>query len=493
MEWLALGEVSASLASLAAAWGVGYGRWSGHPAAALDPGTGARESRHTERITTDGIPTAQVQPGQGSGWLYLKQTGFKLSAGIRYIWRFQARADVAAGQSVNVPVSSMRDVSPWDGILFSTIKLTNQWQTFHIAVHAVVRIQDSGRVSLDVEFSPGRVYARNHDLVEAGQRGSARRARLMEAANVSLLGSGEGATPARMADYVTFLIATDRNYVNTAARHRPRRDRFAWSHHRHADGLRRPRHSRFAGRPRLPGQPLLHRPLQFPQHRLGRLRLAHPRRRGGRRWLVRFHRHGVGAPGRTPVHRQRVQPALAQHPRCRNRSRASPRFAAFQDWDAHRPLRLLPRPRLGRWRPNGFNINGDWTKFALIGQAAWLFRTGAVRAAAPLDVPVTAEERNQSATLGQSIAGWVVSRAGLSKETALVRAVELAPDSAAPVPGPSVAAEASSLTFDKVAKRFVLAAPMAAGIFGSAGGGRSRPAQSIWNCARAGGVSPIFW
>ena len=52
--------------------------------------------------TTDGIATAQIVPGAysgtGNGWLYLKQTGFQVTAGVRYVWRFEARADLGAGQ-----------------------------------------------------------------------------------------------------------------------------------------------------------------------------------------------------------------------------------------------------------------------------------------------------------------------------------------------------------------------------------------------------------
>jgi hypothetical protein len=163
--------------------------------------------------TVDGVPTAQVQVGAGSGWLFLKQTGFHMSAGTRYVWIFQARADVAAGLTVNTPISIMRDVSPWDGYLNSTIALTSQWQTYTIPVTGSFPIQDSGRVSLDVEYAPASVYARNWSLVQAGQRGLAV-GESIEAGNISLLGPAEGATAARLSDYTAFLIATDRNYVN---------------------------------------------------------------------------------------------------------------------------------------------------------------------------------------------------------------------------------------------------------------------------------------
>ena len=106
-----------------------------------------------------------------------------------------------------------------------------------------------------------------------------------------------------------------------------------------------------------------------------------------------------------------------------------------------------------------------------IGQSAWLFRTGAVRTSvAPLDVPVSAEQRNQSAQSGQSIASWVVNRAGLPRETPLTRRVRLARDAAVPVVSP-VPADTGELTFNQDAKLLLLNARSAAGVFGSAGKG----------------------
>jgi len=108
----------------------------------------------------------------------------------------------------------MRDVSPWDGFLYSSINLTNQWQTFTIPVTPSFSIDDSGRVSLDVEFASGNVLRAQH---ATGARGPARLAsgESLEAGTVSLLGPGEGATAARLADYTAFIIQTDRSFVNT--------------------------------------------------------------------------------------------------------------------------------------------------------------------------------------------------------------------------------------------------------------------------------------
>lgn len=64
-------------------------------------------------------------------------------------------------------------------------------------------------------------------------------------------------------------------------------------------------------------------------------------------------------------------------------------FGAFQDWDA---LVFFTYANKRNWEtdvPTGFNLNGDWGKFPNLGQAAWLFRTGAITPGkSPVDIPV---------------------------------------------------------------------------------------------------------
>jgi hypothetical protein len=56
-------------------------------------------------------------------------------------------------------------------------------------------------------------------------------------------------------------------------------------------------------------------------------------------------------------------------------------FAAFQDWDGIMHFAYSHGRHWDAAAPDGFNINGDWGKFVNIGQAAWIYRTGAVRPA----------------------------------------------------------------------------------------------------------------
>jgi hypothetical protein len=461
--------------SLVQAWGASTpdgpdllnGNW------VLEQGHG--KSGTLTKITTDGLPTAQVQPGQGSGWLFLKQVGFHVTAGARYLWSFQARVDVPAGQSVNVPVNVMRDVSPWDGFYSSTIKLTSDWQTFTFGVTAAFSIQDSGRVSLDVEYAPANVYARSMRLIEVGQRGLAA-GESIEAANISLLGPGEGATPARLNDYTTFLIATDREYVNAM------RDtvRDATDPLVPITGTQ----MGYGGLAILDSQDGLDYQdnhfyidhYNFPNTAWDgfdwRIRDAAAADNAWQSFTDMAWARPAGMPHTVSEYNQpwpnthgaEIDPSLAA-------------FAALQDWDGIMHFAYSHGRNWDDSVPNGFNINGDWTKFPVVGQAAWIFRTGAVQASrSVLSVPVTTAQRLQATEAGQSASTWVTARAGIARETALTRTVQLAKDSAERSPGnllavpkPPFVSDTGELTFDKDAKRMVVSSPLVTGVFGAIG------------------------
>jgi len=276
-----------------------------------------------------------------------------------------------------VPVTVMRDVSPRDGYLYSSINLTNQWQTFTIAVTGSFAIGDSGRVSLDVEYAPGNVYARNMTLVQAGQRGLAA-GESIEAANISLLGPSEGATAARMADYVSFLIATDRNYVNSL------RDTVRGA----TDSLAPITGTQmgYGGLAILDSQDGLDYQdnhfyidhYNFPNTAWDgldwRIRDATA---ASSTWSSFLDMAWARQAGRPYTVSEFNQPWPNTHGAELDVSLAA--FGAFQDWDGIMHFAYSHGRNWDDGVPNGFNINGDWTKFPLIGQAAWLFRTGAVK------------------------------------------------------------------------------------------------------------------
>lgn len=461
-QWLA--AKYGSTGSLAQAWGTSTadgpdllnGKWQ------LEQGHGKSGTLST--IAVDGIPTAQVQPGSGSGWLFLKETGFQMAQGVRYIWRFDARADLASGQTLNVPISVMRDVSPWDGLLYSNITLTNQWQSFAIPVTPSFAIQDSGRVSLDVEFAPGNVYARNMSLVQAGMRGLAA-GESIDTANVSLLGPAEGATPARLGDYVSFLIDTDRAYVNAL------RDTV----HAAADPLVPITGTQMAygGLSLLDSQDGLdYQDNHFYIDHYNFPNVAWD----GFDWRIRDAAAADSAwssfldmawareAGRPYTVSEFNQPWPNTHGAEIDISLAA--FASLQDWDGIMHFAYSHGRNWDDGVPNGFNINGDWTKFPVVGQAAWVFRTGAVRAdSSPVSVGVAGDQRIQAAESGQSAVSWVRGH-GTDPTLAFSRTVQLAKDGASTPPSGTPPGE---LTFDSRAGLFLLNASGAAGACGKIG------------------------
>ncbi len=475
-RWLA--AKYSDTAALTAAWGTGTpdgeniltDNWT------LEEGDG---KKGTLTLTTiDGVPTAQAaatSAQDGRGWVYLKQTKFKVSAGVRYIWRFEARADIPAGKAVNIPIAFKRDVSPWDGVLYSNVILTNQWQTYTIAVTPTFSIQDSGRVSLDVLYSPGPVYARNMTVVQAGERSLAD-GESIEQSNISLLGPGEGATRGRMSDHVAFLIATDRAYVNEM------RDTVRAE----TDALVPITGTQmgYGGLAILDSQDGLDYQdnhfyidhYNFPNTAWDgydwRIRDSAAADDGWTAFTSMAWARQAGRPYTVSeynqpwpnTHAAEIAPSLAA-------------FGAFQDWDGIIHFAYSHGRGWDDGVPNGFNINGDWTKYASIGQAAWLFRTGAVRGSrATLSLPVTAEMRNRSAQTGQSVSSWVVNWAGVPREQAFTRAVQLAKDStdafpaeAMAAPRPPYTADTGELSFDRPRKLLIVDAPQAAGVFGAVG------------------------
>jgi len=153
-------------------------------------------------------------------------------------------------------------------------------------------------------------------------------------------------------------------------------------------------------------------------------------------------------------------------------------FAAFQDWDGLMHFAYEHGREWDRGGPDGFNLNGDWTKWPNIGQSAWIFRTGAVAVAkVTVGIPLPFEARMESArqrTNGNAVR-FLKASAGYDANTALLHRVELATGKTEPLPESAKSAAApfqadtGEFTFDPGRRVFRLEAPRAAGVFGFAG------------------------
>ena len=154
-------------------------------------------------------------------------------------------------------------------------------------------------------------------------------------------------------------------------------------------------------------------------------------------------------------------------------------FAAFQDWDALMHFAWEHGREWDRGGPSGFNLNGDWSKWANVGQSAWIFRTGAIAPAKqlvaiplPMDARMDATRQKMN---GNSVR--FLKTAGYDANVAFVHRVAVDPKTSGPMPDAAKSltapyrADTGELTFDPASRLLRIEAPQVAGIFGSMGDG----------------------
>jgi hypothetical protein len=155
-------------------------------------------------------------------------------------------------------------------------------------------------------------------------------------------------------------------------------------------------------------------------------------------------------------------------------------FAAFQDWDSIMHFAYSHGRNWDGGVPDGFNINGDWTKFPVIGQSAWLFRSGAIRSGGePLSIPLPQADRlkAQRDRWNGNFSEYFRTVFGYAPEWAFAKKVELAKDQDFPAPAfaqsaptKPILADTGELTFNSDQKFFLIHSPFAAGAVGFLGG-----------------------
>ncbi len=154
-------------------------------------------------------------------------------------------------------------------------------------------------------------------------------------------------------------------------------------------------------------------------------------------------------------------------------------FGAFQDWNA---LMHFAYAHAAHWdleAPSGFDLVSDHTKLVAFGQAAWLFRSGAIRPGQQrIEIPVPLELRLAAARARRirDLPEFFQERLGLAPETIFVHPVGLVmndtgelPDSARQRPEAPYRADTGELSFDPARRLLLIHAPLAAGVFGFAG------------------------
>jgi hypothetical protein len=164
-------------------------------------------------------------------------------------------------------------------------------------------------------------------------------------------------------------------------------------------------------------------------------------------------------------------------------------FGAFQDWDSIMHFAYEHGRSWDQRVPSGFNINGDWGKFPNVGQSAWLFRTGAIQAGRePVTIAAPLAARLQAAREKRigNVAAALTASLGYQPEVALVHPVGVQAAEGKPAPeaakGPVASpfrSDTGELTYDQDQRRFLLAAPTAAGVFGFLGTGQKATAGAL--------------
>lgn len=462
--------------ALRAAWGEGQpdgpellpGRWTLENHA---PGRG----EPPEAVDLDGVPGIQVRVISGGNWVILKQVGFSVSEGASYLAEIELRADLPSGETRTVYWDVKQDVSPWRSQRGVNISVGNEWRRYRLAFTASFSMEGHGRMGLSVERLAGTtLYARNWSLREAGRRSLAE-GQTLEAGDVELVSDQEHSMEQRLNDYLEFLVECDRRYLLTILE-AVRGATDAWTP---VTGTQ----MGYGGLLNLDS----HRDLDYLDNHFYVDHYNFPNVAwDGRDWRIRDSSgvaSGLAAFQSMAVARAFGRPYTVSEFNQPWPNRQGPEidptlaaFAAFQDWDAIVHFAYEHSRAWDSRVPHGFNINGDWGKFANIGQSAWLFRTGAVQPArGSIELPVTREQRLRAGRerRNAAIAPFLKSLTGFDPAICFQHACGLAPDGESEMPeegrlpgNPPYVSDTGEIHYDPQARRLVIQAPLAAGIFG---------------------------
>ncbi len=448
-----------------------------------------------ELITLDGRPTLRVQVQQGGGQAIVKQTGFSIDLSQLYKAEIELRADgLADGATRQVVVSVMQDVNPWKSLIWQLLPVENKWKTFTIAFQPPFEMEKTGRFMLELQQAAGlTVYARGWSLRPA-PLGSLAVDEKLEDKNVALPSSGEGATKQRLEDYLLFLADCHKQFLGKLKEAVRKQvgsltpitgtqmgygglltldshdemdyhdDHFYVDYHQNGDWN--------------PNDWFIHDTSHVSAGLREMINSALGREAGRPFTISEYNQPWPNTYG------AEINPTVAA-------------FAAFQGWDsvmyfAYSHSRLFyaqdKYPNIP-WEgnvPGGFGL--DPSRFANFGQAAWLFRTGAIRPGDfPVRIPVSRQQRLQATKERRNgaFSDFFQKGLGLTPQLALLHPVQIArdeynqvPDAAKrPLVSPYISDTGQTSYIDEPnaavpelsRKLFLIHAEKAAGVFGFTG------------------------
>ncbi len=436
---------------------------------------GAPSDGRFQLLADTAEPTLRVDVTSVGPRLILKNVGFSVTDGSQYVAEVEMRIEAPDGASRPIYWDVKQDINPWRTMSGRTVQVTSRWQRFRMAFHASFPMEGIGRFGLAIERLDVPLFVRGWSFRAAGRKGLSP-GELLEEGGVTLVGEDEAAREERVNDYLLFLTARDRHYLGEMLR-----------------AVRESADERVpvAGTQMGYGGLLnldSHQDLDYQDHHFYIDHYNFPNVAwDGRDWRMRD--VGEAAAGdfqSMALARQAGRPyTVSEYNQPWPNTYAAPiapllaAFGAFQDWDSIMHFAYSHGRNWDDGVPNGFNINGDWTKFASIGQAAWMLRTGAIRTGRdPVEIPLSREMRLRAGREKRNgaIPAFLAAALGVDADTAFLHPVRLGKDSEEPIPDVALrridcpcTADTGELTYDPLRRLFLIHAPMAAGVFGFAG------------------------
>jgi hypothetical protein len=150
-------------------------------------------------------------------------------------------------------------------------------------------------------------------------------------------------------------------------------------------------------------------------------------------------------------------------------------FGAFQDWDSIMHFAYSHTRNWDARAPSGFDLNSDWSKDVSLGQSALLFRQGIRPARQALQIPVSMDVRLQLTRdrRNGSIAPALSKLMEYDPALALLHRVGLVRDDKAKWPPQKTSgvltSDTGEITYDAAARTMTVQASGAAGVFGFTG------------------------
>ncbi len=164
-------------------------------------------------------------------------------------------------------------------------------------------------------------------------------------------------------------------------------------------------------------------------------------------------------------------------------------FAAFQDWDSIMHFAYAHNRNWDKPAPSSFDLNGDWAKYAIAGQSAWLLRSEVIQPAGALvEIPLSKELKLRATRekRQRDFMQFLGEVTGFRPEVALRHRLAIVHEDGRSVPWiarepatPPYRADTGQLIYDPDTKLFQIQVPEAAGVFGYLGPDRAVAAGDL--------------